>query len=598
NLPLGAAPLYKHCEGTVRKVYVTAAILGLFAGLPAAAPAAPVSAIVAENSLPGSTDWVRQQGGDIQIYGTQISAAPGGEIDLHVSTAYRYRVIAYRLGWYGGDGAREVACVPSCGGDEAGALQPQPQPPFPAASEAPIRANWPVTDVLSTGPDWTSGYYLVEAILTNGPMAGRVATTFFVLHETAESSPSQIVVQVPVNTWEAYNSWGGRSLYSFTGPRMYRVSFERPFGFLAQSPFWWEIDLVRFLEREGYDVSYQTDLDTHADPGSLLRHRLVIDAGHDEYWTAAMRDAFATALGDGTNLAFMGSNDAYWHAEYEDGGQTIFAYKSLYDPNPILQQKTALWREIGHPECELTGTENQSVSSLTHPLDYTVTAAGAEDPWLRGTGLAAGSVIAGIVGREHDVLNPFPQSCVHPGLVDLFRYAGAPGDQNGDGVRFTAPSGARIFASGAQAFSLALDDWRSDGTIAPQTPVVADRVVPVDPRVQQFMRNALDDLTRPASPQQLVVTQSGRWLKVEFAPDPDARIRTVVVGVRRGDTWLPLCHGLTGCIGSAHGMAGQQQVGAVAVDQWNRNSSAAYGTVTVREVSGRSTRGRGGRAFP
>ena len=50
-----------------------------------------------------------------------------------------------------------------------------------------------------------------------------------------------------MNTWEAYNSWGGGSLYPFTGPRMYRVSFERPFGYLAQSPFWWEIQLVRFL---------------------------------------------------------------------------------------------------------------------------------------------------------------------------------------------------------------------------------------------------------------------------------------------------------------------------------------------------------------
>jgi hypothetical protein len=104
---------------------------------------------------------------------------------------------------------------------------------------------------------------------------------------------------------------------------MNRVSFERPFGYLAQSPFWWEIQLVRFLEREGYDVSYQTDLDTDADPSSLLRHRLVMVAGHDEYWTTGIRGAFDTALADGTNLAFMGANEGYWHVDYQDDDQTI-----------------------------------------------------------------------------------------------------------------------------------------------------------------------------------------------------------------------------------------------------------------------------------
>lgn len=564
----------------MRNAIASAAGLALLCGAasPAGAgPAAPVSPIVRENALGGSTDWQRQLGGDIQVYGTQIGALPGEAVDLHVSTAFRYRIVVYRLGWYGGAGARQVACLPACDADEQGALQPPPPSPPPPATGPPIRADWRVTDTLRTEPSWTSGYYLVEALLTSGPFAGDVATTFFVLREPPSPVGSQILVQVPVNTWEAYNSWGGRSLYSFTGPRMYVVSFERPFGYLSQSPFWWEIQLVRFLEREGYDVSYQTDVDTDADPSSLLRHRLVIVAGHDEYWSQGIRGAFDTALADGTNLAFMGANDGYWKIDYQDGDQTIFSYKSMYDPNPVVAQKTAMWREIGHPECMLTGVEQQSVAAQPHPLDYTVTAAGAADPWLRGTGLTAGATIAGVVGREHDVINPWPDSCVHPGLTVLFHYAGGGADQSGDAVRYTAPSGARVFASGATQFSWALDDWRSAGTIAPPVAVVSDRVAPADGRVQQFMRNALDDLTRPAAPAALSVARSGGDLVVSIGGSTDPRVTGFVAGTRgAAGVWHLLCRGTVTCAGPAPPGEGPIVVGAVELDRWRRHSAAAF----------------------
>lgn len=540
------------------------------------------NAIVQENALPGSTDWQRTVGGDIEIYGTQIGGLPGDSISLHVSTAYRYRIVAYRLGWYSEAGARQVACLPSCTGDEQGTVRPQaPQPP-PPANGPPIRANWPVTDTLQTDPSWTSGYYLVDALLTNGPAAGKVATTFFVLREPQSNIGSQILVQVPVNTWEAYNSWGGRSLYSFTGPRMNVVSFERPFGYLSQSPFWWEYQLVRFLEREGYDVSYQTDLDTDADPVSLLGHRLVMVAGHDEYWSQGMRDAFDAALADGTNLAFMGANSAYWHIDYQDGGQTIFTYKSLYDPNPVVPQKTAMWREIGHPECMLTAVEQQSVVALNHRLDYAVTAAGAADPWMQGTGLQAGDTIAGVVGREHDVINPWPASCAHPGLTVLFHYDGHGIDQNGDAVRYSAPSGARVFASGSMQFSWALDDWRPDGMISPLLNVVSDRTAPADPRVQQFMRNALDDLTRPPAPQNMTLTQSAKGLTVTIAAGTDPRSRGFVARRRVGSAWIPLCRGVVTCTARLPRTPGLVVVGAVSLDAWHRDSAADYATITTR----------------
>jgi hypothetical protein len=521
-------------------------------------------AVQSENAQPGTTVWQLHAGGDVALYTSPVSALPGDDVELHVSTPYPYRLLVYRLGWYGGAGARLVSCIPGCDSQEPGRAQPM-RPGFGGA------AGWAVTDVIHTDGAWTSGYYLVEAVLARGG----VATAFFVLGERAPARGSQILVQVPVNTWQAYNAWGGTSLYdSFAGRRGIAVSFDRPLGLLAQSPMWWEIQLVRFLEREGYDVSYQTDVDTDADPSSLLRHRLVIVAGHDEYWSGAMRDGFDAALAAGTNLAFLGSNDGYWQVRYADGRRTVVSAKSLYDPSPVLRDKTAMFREIGRPECMLMGVQHTWLAPLPRSLDYVVADAAGADPWFARTGLHAGDRVAGVVGREHDVLNPYPDACIHPGLTVLFHYDGGGVDQNADAVRFIAPSGARVFASGAQQFAWGLDDWRSDGSLFPEPPVEPWRGVPVDPRLQQFMRNALDDLTRPAPPTGLAVRQVGDQLQVSVDQSADPRVRGFIAFARAGSGWLRICRGVVACAGP---MPNGNRIGiaAVSVDQWRRRSAGA-----------------------
>ena len=153
---------------------------------------------------------------------------------------------------------------------------------------------------------------------------------------------------------------------------------------------------------------------------------------------------------------------------------------------------------------------------------------------------------------------------------------------------FTAPSGARVFASGAMQFSWALDDWRSEGTIAPVPAIVSDRIAPADPRVQQFMRNALDDLTRPAAPQGMTLTQSTFGVTVSVAPDIDPRARGFVARIRSGTTWLPLCRGVTTCTGRRRVAAGPTVVGAVELDLWNRRSAPDYAVTTItRTAKGR-----------
>jgi hypothetical protein len=554
------------------RVCIAAAAIALLCG--ALAPAAGAStAIQRENALPGTSAWNGPGTSLIEMYASQIGVAPGERIDLHVNTrpAARYRISIYRLGWYDGLGGRLVACVPSCGGDRPGIVQQQVW--TDATDGPPLRPNWPVTDTVLTGADWTSGYYAIRAELTSGPDAGSGTSTYVIVREPPSAPASQILVQVPVNTWEAYNQWGGKSLYDFDGPRAHRVTFDRPWGKYANSPLWWEIQLVRFLEREGYDVSYQTDVDTDVDPASLLRHRLVMTAGHDEYWTKTIRDAFDNALAQGTNLAFMGSNTGYGQVRYEDNRRTIVTYKdAALDPEPDPALKTVMFRQLDptRPECMIEGVQHRwQPPHQTGPHDYTV-AAPSTDPWLANTGLTTGSVITDVVGDEWDALNPWPDACIHPGLTVLFHFADNSPTGDGDAVRFTAPSGARVFASGAQRFSWGLDTFGTQPYGHPAQP---------SPGLQQFTRNMLDDLTRPQAPP-VVYRQSdpgGLRLRTGWPADPRI-VNRIVYRLHDNDPPLQICSGRTPCVVARAIAPGTYRYTAVYVDAWGRTSAPTIST--------------------
>jgi hypothetical protein len=204
-----------------------------------------------------------------------------------------------------------------------------------------------------------------------------------------------------------------------------------------------------------------------------------------------MRDAWGAARDAGVNLAFMGANDAYWQVQLQDGGRTVMAYKSLYDPNPDPLGKTAMFRELtpARYECELIGIQHQGVGLTWPPGDSTVQAAGVDDPWMRGTGFQAGDVVPGIVSVEADAIpgnQTAASSCGHPLTVFFHRELGGDKDGNADTTRYVAPSGAMVFASGSHQFSWGLDDFAADPDEGHGF---------ADPRLQLFTTNAFDAMT-------------------------------------------------------------------------------------------------------
>jgi len=571
-------------------------LLGLGAGTStqAAATAAGAAAnpIQRENALPGTPGWrlPRATPGAIDGYALQVSVVPGNELDLHVSTgpAARYRVEVYRIGWYAGAGARRVACSPGCGSDEPGTARPVP--PFDPATGY-LNAGWPVTDRFPVTRSWTSGYYLAELVLTDGPDAGRGSWVPFVVREPPDQR-SNVLVQAPVNTWEAYNDWGGRSLYfNFNGDGDNHVSFDRPYDEQtlktadgpatdnANLPQISEFPLVRFLERYGYDVSYTTDVDTDARPAELLRHRLVVVAGHDEYWTTGIRDAFERARDLGTNLAFVGANIGFWQMRYEDGRRTIVEYrKASRDPETDPALKTVMFRQLTppRPECQLLGVEgivepgNQSIGIE----DMGVNSSALSDPWLSGTGFTASTVLPGLVGYEWDLITP---GCTTPPLTGLFH---TPGTPSFDSVRYTAPSGARVFSAGSLRFSWGLDPG------SPQS----------NAGLQQFMRNALDDLTRPAPPTSLRVTRTAAGLRIAVSRPTDLRPRELLVYAHagpgifrslRGTRLVCVTRGAV-CVDKRRRRGGVVRYAAILRDRWRSSFPLIAGPVRQkRDENGR-----------
>jgi hypothetical protein len=427
-----------------------------------------LSAVARENLLPGAPNWQRHlhlvvhgAGAYIEGYASQVSVVPGQTVQFHVSMnpAGRYRILVYRMGWYHGAGARLHACLPSCKGSELGFPQPVPEP---RAGSGLIQAGWAVTDRLTlSGGSWVSGYYIAKLVRL-APHKPPYASTIPFIVRRPTGHPAKILVQASANTWQAYNTWGGKSLYD-GDPAAVKVSFGRPQG-MGQTPFDFEYDLVRFLERRGFDVSYQADVDTDRKPGRLLHHPLVIVAGHSEYWTKRMRDAFDAARAGGVNLIFTSANTAYWQIRYQNHRRTIVEYRyANRDPESDPALKTIKFRALGRPECELLGIQfhNGNLMHINLGLPYSVTAAAEKNRFASNTGLTPGVSLPDLVGSEWDEITP---GCDVPGKpTRILHYAN--GKNGADAVTYKASSGAHVFSAGSMVFDLGLNAWRYKRTI-------------------------------------------------------------------------------------------------------------------------------------
>jgi hypothetical protein len=424
-------------------------------GKPAQPPIGGVETARLERDKPGSPAWrvmriVDQH--DVEGYTDRDSVPPGARVRLFVSTvAGRFRVVAYRMGWYRGARARAVWTSPW----------------LPGVRQAParvtgavhrVRAPWrPSTTLDTTG--WPPGMYLLR-LETN-----RDAVRRFVPLVVRTPSARGAVVLVNANTtWQAYNRWGGYSLYR--GPtgsdqdRARAVTFDRPYDYGAGAGDFIgaELPLLALAERLGLPLAYATDVDLHRDPRLLDGARAVISLGHDEYWSPAMRTHLTRARDRGTNIAFLGANAIYRKIRFADTAlgahREQISYKDATDPIGDPAQVTTQWRAApsNDPESSLTGTFYQcnpvrADMVITEPRHWLVA----------GLDLTAGTRLPGLVGSEYDRVD---LSAPTPRPIEIVAHSPLTCQgqaDHSDLAYYTTRSGAGVVNVGTSDWIAALD---------------------------------------------------------------------------------------------------------------------------------------------
>jgi hypothetical protein len=413
----------------------------------------------------------------LEAYCWPPSAEPGELVGLHVSTdAIAFDVQVAREG-----AVREVVWEAH---HVRGRRHATPE-------DASARgATWPVAIEIPVG-DWRSGYYAVTL------SAGAEQEDAFFVVRPDPARPAPILLVLSTTTWQAYNDWGGPSLY--TGGT--RVSFERPLaeGFLVKpepagrmmqpepdreamgyrewarphglsdwsgaAGWWnWERPFTRWAESNGYglDVAVSQDLEQH--PEVLEGHRLFACVGHDEYWSWGMRDALDAFVAGGGNAAILSGNTCCWQVRFEDDHRAMTSYKYRADEDPLLGTArehllSGSWsdRRIGRPEGSSIGLSFTRGGYSRYGLGAAESSAAYRvhrpDHWVfAGTGLAADDEFGradAIVAYECDgcALRTDPHGLPVPTHAD-----GAP-----EGLEILATAPAHLWAQHEQPSRYATD---------------------------------------------------------------------------------------------------------------------------------------------
>ncbi|QMU74090.1 DUF4082 domain-containing protein [Streptacidiphilus sp. P02-A3a] len=511
------------------------------------------NAIVCENSQPGTpmSDWFSGNAyGNVEGFSTQESVQAGDTLSLKVQSPIPYHVEIYRLGYYGGDGAREWSTAAQAAVTYPANFTTTGQPGAPldpgvtdgnangkalacdtaAATGEVDCGNWPVTATWAVPSDAVSGLYIAELDQTDGN--GVMPYPFVVRND---SSTSAVVVQTDDETWQAYNMWGGQDLYQGAGPapdgRAYAVSYNRPLDIGddsgANGIFGSEFEMIYWLEENGYDVSYLSGVDVSTRPADLLTHRVFMSSGHDEYWTQNQFTNVLNARKAGVNEAFFSGNEVSWETRFGnsiDGtataDRTLVCYKmtkmelsppdGVADPSggwtgAFLDPGSTAYGQAFEPQNILTGSlfsvNGNRNDAMTVPGTYADLRIWRNTSIAKLTPTQTATFPEGTLGYEWD--SDYNDSTRPSGEIDLssttvdittgqyvrldYGNTYGTGDATQSLVEFRDPtSHALVFGTGTVQWS-----W---GLANVPTADPGDAVVTVDPDMQQATVNILADM--------------------------------------------------------------------------------------------------------
>ena len=563
--------------------------------------ATPPNAIVAENCIPGTppSEWDVSSEGDpsIQGFATDISVDRGQTVNFKIDTnSTNYHLDIYRMGYYGGFGARRVATVrPSV------ALPQIQHDCLPDVNTGlfdcgtwSISASWAVPQYA------TSGIYFAKAVRDD---TGGASHIFFVVRD--DTGASDLLFKTSDATWQAYNAYGRNSLYvGDPAGRAYAVSYNRPILWRSggsysgiSNLFNAEYPMVRWLEANGYDVSYFTSVDSDRLGTLIQNHAVFLSVGHDEYWSAGERESVEAALESGVNLAFFSGNEIFWKTRWEssiDGGdtpyRTLVCYKETLD-NTIIDPLdpptwTGTWRDPrfsppadgGYPENALTGqlftVNGVQFNDLTVGPEYGKLRFWRYTDLETMTDLDPPAIVgSSVLGFEWDqdldngyrpagLIRLSSTTAYVRGVLADYGSLYLPGTATHSLTLYRHSSGALVFGAGTVQWS-----WGLDGTH--DNNAFANDYGP-DTRIQQATVNLFADMgAQPGS------LQSG-LIAAEASTDVTAPISTIARPVRGATLEVGIPVTITGTAADAGG-------GVVAALEVSVDAGATWHPATGRE---------------
>jgi len=383
---------------------------------PADAHAGPNGAqadwVSAENAKPGTNAWRLQhrRGPDIAGYADTTAATVGDQVNLRVDTpAKHFHVEAYRLGFYGGTRARLVWRS----GEIAGHKQPT-CPRAPGINR--VECTWRTTTTIPITAQWPPGAYLLKLVADPGQQKYVPLTVW------DPSSHAAYVIDSSVFTWQAWNTYGGYSMYGGGPPgvdptyedRARVMSYDRPYanGDGAGELIGNELPLISFMEQRGLDVTYWTDVTFHEHPGLIRNHRAYMSLGHAECWSNAERAAAVDGIKHGVNFVFYAASPILRHVRVQPDAAGV-ADRQLVDyrdpdadPIPRTHPKEATGNTWEQPPASAPPSEITGNTYGGYNIDFPLVIADASAWPYAGTGLHNGDALPHVVQYDFDGYNP------------------------------------------------------------------------------------------------------------------------------------------------------------------------------------------------
>jgi PKD repeat protein len=336
-----------HVRG--RLVPLSIALLGALFALALLGSGNAQAAVVCPNPVPvvnenqchgesGTSAWeVWDYSQELGGFPTKTSVNLGESVTLKigrngpVAPTKTVNISVYRMGYYEGTGGRLVNSASKVAINNTFECNPMD----PTTGEVNCN-NWSPTYTIPASAFPASGVYIAKLVASTGDETQIVLT----VRDDSRQPKAEVLYVLPTATYEAYNTFGGKSLYYGTEggntvsgtSRAVKVSFQRPLAQVGAHLNWFtgpDIDLLEWLEKQGYDVAYTDDVQLQNHPEELLNHRIDVVSGHSEYWSEGQFKAFLAAREAGVNIASFSANTAYWKVRYEDNNNTLVCYKTV-----------------------------------------------------------------------------------------------------------------------------------------------------------------------------------------------------------------------------------------------------------------------------